>query len=732
MIMKKSRKFSNNAIALKDLQNSISSITVVVFIVFLIASFLLVLAPEIGMGGKIIFGIESDILKSSYTSEAKVTEYTTVFAKSEYEIFAFMILPFMASISQFAFLHQKESCYTVLSFPVKRRRIYLNRMLLPLVLILLITVIVKFIALNVNLEVIPNNAFVTKAWLIHMSVVLRLISASYTVGVASSILCGKTSEAVFAGASIVFLIPASIQFIMNVIKTTLYGYEYSQVLDDISVFAGPTAFYSASRISEYTFDFSYNDTIYQIVIPSVVWVVVSVALLIGFAFFFQKKYKPENSSMKGTNKAVLFICCFTAPIYVAYVINQIIHGRFYGTFTQKLGIIALIISVIGALVASIICSFTVNFSFRKIKTALLSGAGIGAVALVTLIICATGVFGTYNYVPEFAEIENMQISVPFDNTCRYSQGSSTSFLGSYGLNNGEMLHLTSEKDIEIARDIHKSLLENRGEDGAYRVDITYVLKNGKVVQRQYDYVSTETFEKLIKLGDTDYAKEQLKRNILPESFPNPLNQMLVVAYDRCEVTLSSQFEVNEDISDKLSPEQFDALRNAIYEDNKDKTAKERLMPESDYLGMLHFNIHLGLEDQSGFSNEFASVYIYGDMVNTLKVMEEAGIKDLLYAKNEAFTRAYIVDSTVYQEEATKHMGDGIMSKLPKPKCFTRSFALCNMRNVEDVKIITDPDEIFALMEKAKAQTLVTGESIPLVIFEAEGHQGITSYVYALG
>ena len=89
--------------------------------------FLLVLSPEQDVNGKITFLIEQRMMYSldgSYNFSAE----------QENVLLVAIIGGLALGISQFEFLHRKKYASTLFSFSIKRNKLFLNRLIIPLVL----------------------------------------------------------------------------------------------------------------------------------------------------------------------------------------------------------------------------------------------------------------------------------------------------------------------------------------------------------------------------------------------------------------------------------------------------------------------------------------------------------------------------------------------------------------------------------------------------------------------
>ena len=227
--MKKSNQSLNKTIARKDLINSISVISAILIVIFGILMFLMVLNPEQDkMAGKTTYFIEQYLHSSDVPS-------MYIFCGEHENVFLFAIIGGLAlGISQFEFLHRRKYASTLLGFGIKRNKLFLNRLIIPLALALICIILPYAIALKLNIEVFGFKADMFSWFFFEIIRVIRVFLACYTISIVACIFTGRTIEAIAGAASIAFLPLATATLTDIAFDLSLFGYAgpfYSQAAD---------------------------------------------------------------------------------------------------------------------------------------------------------------------------------------------------------------------------------------------------------------------------------------------------------------------------------------------------------------------------------------------------------------------------------------------------------------------------------------------------------------------
>lgn len=647
--MKKSRRSLNNSSSFKDILNSFSTFTICTIGIYGIVLLFTCLGP---------YFEKNNVLALQLVTDLQRNQFLCHFSLTETEIFPVFIAPVAAALLQFRYMHQKEYCYTLLSFGMKRGKIYTNRLVVPLTMLLVITLAIKGVALWKNIAVIGFSQQLLTAWCIHILIYLQILLVNYSITVLFCHLCGRTIEALFASLSFIFLPITLGTFLNQVFYFSLFGYTpgynifgddiISKVLDVINPFPYVNAAISAT---EYALD--PNPNLYHQIISSSVWTVIAIVVLILTKKYFEKSYKPEISEFKGVNTKVVYLISLTAPMYISCFIVDYIRGYYYPFIDTKIRIITVVASLIGGIFTAIICNFLIHFTFKRIKVALVSGATIGVISGIVLLIGFTGVFGTFNKLPDVNEVERVQVYAPF--TVHTIAGDVTALNSEYG-DSFTLPEMSSEKDILIVQDIHETILQHREQELTGEFYVTYYLKDGTTQTRSYRNISEEALEKCMLLWETDAIKQDIKYSLLPEEDPDRChyyqkaeNETITSTVDIENSTLnieSKQGVITEAIG-LITPEQFHEIRVAFMTDLSNISSDDWYKPTETAIGMIHFNVAVTdkINGDEMLYNEYIpfSSPVYESMTNTVSLLKAWGLYEYLTTPQPQIKSVYVAD-----------------------------------------------------------------------------------------
>ncbi len=197
--MKKLKSFLSKP-SVRDIMNALPIFTIVFITVFMIVEVLICLDPTRYKDG-IFLGFKE--YSAGYMAGDEPYSPLLTFTVIEYyETYLFLIIPFLTGLSQFMFLHNKNSCYSLFSFPVSKKTVFNNRVTLPFAAFVVITLVIKLIALDQNIMLYGFSVKLLLYWFSHIFRLLSIALLGYATAVVFSILCGKTLEAAIAGVSL--------------------------------------------------------------------------------------------------------------------------------------------------------------------------------------------------------------------------------------------------------------------------------------------------------------------------------------------------------------------------------------------------------------------------------------------------------------------------------------------------------------------------------------------------
>ena len=716
--MKKSNQFSNKLIARKDLINSISVASAFLIVIFGIIMFLLVLRPEQDVNGKITFLIEQRMM---YTLDGSYN----FSAEQENVLLVAMIGGLALGISQFEFLHRKKYASTLFGFSIKRSKLFLNRLIIPLVLALLCIALPHLIALKINIETFGFQVDMFPWFFFHLLRIIRIFITAYTISIIACVFTGRTVEAIAGAFSIATLPCAVVSLVDMVFDSVLFGYSgtfYSQTTD-ILVKADPIFISSLlySRGLNYVVYYPKNtplDTDCKIqLIFSVIWIIISFAAVWFIKNYFVKKYKPESSGFKGINKCMSVLISFTSPIFITTLVIDLLDGYFSPSVSNSINLIIICIAAVVGVIASLVFGFVIHFTFKKFKTSAIGGFALVGTLGLSVILGITGLFGAYHKVPEAKDIERIEISAPF---CEFlpSVNGYSDFSKQYIFDSSTALIITDKEDIETALELHEKASQKNDEATSSVFEVSYILKDGTYLVRKYKYLGADATEEIMKLWDTKAAKELYKKCLFPklddvdnnDSYYTLLinrysEQPFIKDYDDEDAYLSIVTRDGQvkSVLDEITEAEFIKLKNAVYKDICSLSASQWFTPKEAQIGTLGFDIATYINHAYQLN-----IYINSDMVNTIKTLKDidlykhfecekkidkvfvADIKEYMQWENRSFFSLNEKDLAIHQPYFTYRNDDA-------------SYVLFDSEvegyDIQPAKEITDKLQIKSLTEK---------------------------------
>lgn len=644
--MKKSNQSLNKTIARKDLINSISVISAILIVIFGILMFLMVLNPEQDkMAGKTTYFIEQYLHSLDVPS-------MYIFCGEHENVFLFAIIGGLAlGISQFEFLHRRKYASTLLGFGIKRNKLFLNRLIIPLALVLICIILPYAIALKLNIEVFGFKADMFPWFFFEIIRVIRVFLTCYTISIIACIFTGRTIEAIAGAASIAFLPLATATLTDIAFDLSLFGYAgpfYSQAAD-ILVKADPI--FISSLFFSRGFDIAHpintplnSDAVIQIIF-SIIWIIISVVVLFLVKNYFSKSYKPESSGFKGINKFMVMLISFTAPLFVTSFVMEYSDGYFSPTISGSIKAITFCISLVAGFIASLVCGFIVHFTFKKIKASVVGGLAVVGTIGIAVILGVTGIFGAYHKTPKAEEIAKIEVEAPFQEFFPDIYENNSDFTQQYLYDKDTAIVTTDKEDIETVLKLHKTVSEGKGNETTSRLYLTYTLKDGSSFTRSYAYPDEESTKELLKLWNTKAAKELYKNFLFPKfddvgnldyssSLSTRHEHPFIMDYNDEEafILITTRDLETKSVLDKITEAEFNKLKKALYKDICTLDSSEWFTPEEEQIGAITFSY--ASYQRFSYESHGAKFYITPNMTNTIKALKDMGLYEHFECKKE--------------------------------------------------------------------------------------------------
>lgn len=610
----------------------------------------------------------------------------------------------LVGITTFKFITGKKTVNVYYSLGIKRQKLFTAKYLSGLTLIALSVLLPMLVSLIVNISVLGTNKFMFPAFAYLTLGMFSIAAVSYTITALVFTLVGTVFEgALFSGILILFpeILFRCLQVLIEklVLGTPLGAtFNLSGVQDPTKSLTQSFENFNPLRyFSKGLFTYSLADAKGQVVsyesggavawsapnfLPVVLWLAVAAVLFLGGMFFYKRR-KAEIGGFIGKNRVMNFIGTFLVGIFGFVLAFDVLRAKG----------MAIAIAV-GAVVFAVIyvgLSFLLLRNVRQFVKELPALPIQLAIVAVIFIFFATGYFGAANKIPETAEIQSAQITMPNCHPDTAPANYYTHYMMGIGsANTTPYGEYTSEKDLEFVRNVHKKLVEagkteptklDSEFNGTYPVSvkIVYKLKNGKEVLRCYYGVSAEILRELQKADATDYQqsvykklfKDEIKVVEMPketEGVPAATRQAYeeylyirrvredgdVRLYNK---TLSTETKL------ELTAEQREKLLDCLYRDLTAQTAQNRYNP-AETLGVISFVSSVDEEtgkpttvaiDSNGAMHEYADsvmpeqedvfsgksinygqpdFFITSDMTNTVAFLKSVGYYDAMVGDKE--------------------------------------------------------------------------------------------------
>lgn len=633
--------------------------------------------------------------------------FTNSMEMFRYIIIAVLIgVGLLVGITTFKFITGKKTVNVYYSLGIKRQKLFAAKYLSGLTLIAASVLLPMLVSLIINISKLGTNKFMFPAFAYLTLGMFSVAAVSYTITAMVFTLVGTVFEgALFSGILILF--PEILfQCLQVLIQKLVFGTPLGTDFSTSRIYVGDTSASLANTFENFNplryfskglFTYSLADAKGQVVsydnggavawsapkfLPIVLWIAFAALLFLGGMFFYKRR-KAEIGGFIGKNRVMNFIGIFLVGIFGFVLTFNMLHAKG----------MAIAIAV-GAVVFTVIyvgLSFLLLRNVRQFVKELPALPVQLAIVALIFVFFSTGYFGAANKIPETAEIQSAQITMPNSNYTTVSNGGGGYFMmGMPSANTQPYGEYTSEKDINFVRGVHEKLVEAGKTDAAkldsefngtypISVKIIYKLKNGKEILRCYYGVSEEILKELQKSDATDYQQSVYKKIFKDEvkvvEKPKDIEGVPAATWQAYEEYLYIR-QVREDgdvrlynktlsteTQMKLTAEQRAKLLDCLYQDLSAQTAENRYNP-AETLGVISFvNTEIAETDstqtvtvQNGFvTEEYAdsvmpgqeevfsgkSIYysqpdffITSDMTNTVEFLKSVGYYDAIVGDKE--------------------------------------------------------------------------------------------------
>lgn len=441
----------------------------------------------------------------------------------------------------------------------------------------------------------------------------------------------------------------------------------------------------------------------EVLAPILMWLAISI-ILIGIGTVFMNKRKSENSNSFGKfylASASNGLLVYTIVLDVlASVLKYAYADDYRSPLHQNLSLILLI--VFGAtILAFFLAELILRRNFKATLKTLPVYALAFAVTVFAFVYYGTSCFGAYNKLPDISQIKSVSMDIK-DNRGITLQN--TAIHSKFLSENAE--------DIKTAYamfDMVKSDKHYKGAELEGKIGFKIVLKDGTEINRIYAVYTSDVYNKYRRtVYNTQFFKDFLKQVLVEgkatsedDSYIDENGYQTMVSYDKSGLSsqqnaewyyvgpsyLVDNYYTNSATANLDFIEDVDGLRKAIYKDyiamsyddaytntripvgaissniTQAKNVNEKLInnygyyyEESNIYGYDDHETTQQNEDKCVKGRAVYSFYIYPNMTNTLKFLNDNGLTPLAYTGN--IKEVYYTDTNYSVSRVLNHYADG--------------------------------------------------------------------------
>ena len=640
-----------------------------------------------------IFGLNYYDLHSNYNLFQELRDSASNSTLGNFDLFYYtfaysqtslceVVFGIVFAVVSFDFLLNKNKLYTHLSFAKSRKSVYISKTAIPLICGGIIITAVKLISAIANGVYLGVTSNLVRGIIASTLTSLMLFTMGYAITVIAHLFTGRRVEAYMFMASALTLPNAIESTVINTFSAKLSGfapqdyYSYEPISNEVKHFfeyANPTYYITDYSVSgEYISvkDFvSFKDEY----IISILWLCIFIGSLVLCGRYFSGKFKPENVGTKAKSKLVTIISSISIPLFVTQQANRTSYYTIYNA--QNMYAIIMGVSIAILIVMAVIISMLITRSAKSSLWGAIGGGATGVMQIIVLIIAVTGCFGFTTRIPDTEDIEAVTVILPYTDITY--NGENDFF---YNNNPVDPILLTENGEFDIVRNIHKAVLEESDDKANVTFDVTYKLKNGKSINRTFQYINEKSAKQCVNLWDTAAVQEEIKgilnqqddsyykpyktgstysfSTINPDEYASLENildidnyriavdaeAVMLISKDMKLTDLSNVTE-NDEALPQFSTERTKELMAAICKDAEVLSGKEWFAPEKE-LGALAFCEYRYANESTDaftiFNVADAVFYINSNMKNTLAVLDKYDYTKYFECKKD-IVAAHFVD-----------------------------------------------------------------------------------------
>lgn len=439
----------------------------------------------------------------------------------------------------------------------------------------------------------------------------------------------------------------------------------------------------------------------EVLAPILMWLAISI-ILIAVGTVFMNKRKSENSNSFGkfylasaSNGLLVYTIVLNA---LASVLKYAYADDYRSPLHQNLSLILLI--VFGA---TILAFFLVELILRRNFKATLKTLPVYALAFAVTIFAfvyyGTSCFGAYNKLPDISQIKSVSMDIK-DN--RGTKLQNTAIQSTFRSENAE--------DIKTAYamfDMVKSDKHYKGAELEGKIGFKIVLKDGTEINRIYAVYTSDIYNKYRRtVYDTQFFKDFLKQVLVEGKVTSEDDDSFYISNENGYQTMVSNglpnmknvewyyvgpsylvdnYYTNSATANLDLIEDVDGLKEAIYKDYIAMSYDDAYTNTRIPVGAISSNIEQAKNVNTKLTNKYGyyyeegtyysdleatqqkedkcvkgsaiySFYIYPNMTNTIKFLNDNGLTPLAYTGN--IKEVYYADTNYSVNKVLSHYADG--------------------------------------------------------------------------
>lgn len=747
---------------------------------FLVSLFFSVLGINIDEERKHVFELFDLFARKNFINTIQLAFYNL-------DTYICAFFAFILGVFQFSFLHSKPLATAILSLPKKRSVIFRSKVVTPLVFMSLGVIIISTIALWGNLKYnFTADATILYGYYLAYTLILVLYCLySFAIGALATILTSRITEAIVGGIGLLAL-PKAILCVVDITSSAfLQGYSsYFYNANKALTLIDPTR-----ALFGVTNDYYYGNIEsafpLESILHSAFWIVASIVILVLLKKYFCNSFKIEEIGTVSNKKYLNAISVASISVGISYLAYHIaingfnklfytnpipMHSQktitsafdFGGMFFPKtfLAIFTLLSVILCLVIYSALTLDIKRFKEKANATMLIIGA-----VILTSVIAATGGLGYKNRIPEIEKIEKAALVQPYNlietssDLIGFSEFTTVS-----PRRDEQIIYFTDEEDLKALTNFHSVAINGDYGNSNDCVKIVYQLKDGSLVERNYNLINKSVAKEFNKLWDTKAVKECYRFLLGEMSEQDKFNENFVGVYSYNSsfvekppyIYLHSKdgkiTEVksgpNTFVENSISTEDFNELKSAIYKDILNLTSEQWFSPTKTY-GYVSFRYEPYAEE---FVNSYApfslhnhlSFQLTSDMTNTITLLTKWNVFKSFEIKREP-NKMYVgnineilnwykdyYNEISFESKYLKNPFYHLSSNLFTSESMLSNYILNEIEfdeseNKPPVREITDKGEQMDLLNKANIKEALENDDAQLLIVtygdgESENYQ----------